>query len=99
MSVQMATVELINGGVYDVRPLAGRWANWRTRWHNAKDWQVVLLDWETGAPIVTGDPIARHWTRYGARKTANWANLTMLPMNASNRFRYMPLPTRHPDAC
>lgn len=98
-AVTAAQVELVHGRVYDIRLNSGRWATWRTRWHNAKDWQVVLLDWEGGPPMVTGDPISRHWTRRGAKRASNWANLTLLPMSASGRFRYAVLPTRHPDAC
>jgi hypothetical protein len=94
-----ATVEYINGGVYDLRPDLGWWANWRTRWHNAKDWQVVLLDWEGGPPSIAGDPASRHWTRRGAKRAADWANLSLLPMAAAGRFRYAPMPTRHPEIC
>ena len=94
-----AQVELVHGRIYDIRLNSGRWATWRTRWHNAKDWQVVLMDWEGGPPLVCGDPISRHWTRRGAKKASDYANLTMLPMSSSNRFRYAVVPTRHPDAC
>lgn len=94
-----AVVEYLNGSVYDVRLATRPWATWRNRWHGAKDWQTVLLDWEGGPPMVTGDPISRHWTRRGARRAADYANLHLLPMERASRFRYAVLPTRHPEVC
>jgi hypothetical protein len=63
---------------------------------DVKAWQTVLLDWGSQVPMVVGDPISRHWTRWGARRSADWYNLRVLPMLAANRYRYAALPTRHP---
>jgi hypothetical protein len=67
-------------------------------WSDTKTWQAVLLDWQSGLPMVVGDPVSRHWTRWGARRAADWHNLRVLPMEVSARLRYAVMPTRHPQA-
>ena len=75
-----------------------RWRSLRAVLADAKPWQTVLVAWDTGMPVVCGDPVSRHWTRRGARRAAEWSNLyTLLPMGVATRLRYMPLPTRAPS--
>lgn len=76
-----------------------RWAEWRAALAGAKGWQAVLVDWGNGAPLVLGDPASRHWTRWSARRAADWANLRVLPVGlGGGHLRYMAMPTRHPTA-
>lgn len=65
---------------------------------DAKPWQAVLVDWASGVPMTMGDPSSRHWTRWGARRAADWANLRVLPTGiCGGLLRYAALPTRHPS--
>lgn len=76
---------------------AGLVARARAAISGAKPWQAVLVDWSNGAPMVLGDATSRHWTRWGARRAADWANLRVLPVGlVGGLLRYMALPTRHP---
>lgn len=63
---------------------------------DAKPWQVVMVDWVSGEPLVVGDPVSRHWGRFFARRSAAWHNLFGIPMQVAARYRYTVLPTRHP---
>lgn len=75
------------------------WVGLRAAVANTKSWQAVLVDWSNGAPMVLGDPASRHWTRWSARRAADWANLRVLPVGlGGGSLRYMAMPTRHPTA-
>ena len=69
----------------------------RGAWQAAKPWQAVLIDWASEAPMVSGDPIGRYWTRASARRAADRYTLRQIPMQLTNRYRCTDLPTRAPS--